>query len=154
MNNGLNQAVIKATGEIFKSVLDWSVQSSTPVEKPINASHQEVSVIISFVGTISGAITLKCSGKLATEIASQMLGMDVEEGSDDMKDAIGEMLNMVVGSAKTNYSTGQDPFKMSVPTIIIGEDYTVHIKANNGEKISLLGFKCQNNDMHIEVYLS
>jgi chemotaxis protein CheX len=82
-----------------------------------------------------------------------MLGMEVEEGSDDMKDAVGEMLNMVVGNAKTRYSSENNTFKVSVPTTIIGEDYTIHIKANASDKISLLNFNCNNDAMSIEVYL-
>ena len=152
MDTTLNQAVTKATEEIFDSMLGWSVKGKAPVEKPINVPSAETSVIISIVGNVSGAITFKCAKKLAGEIASGMLGMDVDEDSDDLKDAVGELLNMVVGSAKTGYSSA-DAFKISVPTTIMGEDYTVHIKANSGDKISLIDFDCDHSGFSIKVFL-
>jgi len=153
MDNAFNKSLIKATGEIFQSMAGAAVSCKPPVEKTIKDTTAETSVIITFVGSISGAVTLKCSKKFASMIASQMLGTDVEEGSEDMKDAIGELLNMIVGSAKAHYSSDGDPFKISVPTIIIGEDYTVHIKADPNDKVSLLDFSCNGDTMGIEVYL-
>lgn len=153
MDNTLNRSVIKAAGEIFSNYLGWDIKGRIPVERPINESYKEVSVIISFVGSISGAITMKCSKKLATEIASGMLGTEVEKDSDDMKDAVGELLNMIIGAAKNYYSSGVDPFKISVPTIVIGEDYVVHIKASNKDKISLLDFLCNQDGMSMEIFL-
>ncbi len=152
MDTTLNQAVIKATEDIFDSMLGWDVKGKAPVEKPINASSAETSVIISIVGNVSGAITLKCTKKLAGEIASGMLGMDVDEDSDDLKDAIGELLNMIVGTAKTRYSS-VDAFKVSVPTTIMGGDYAMHIKASSGDKISLIDFDCDHGGLSIEVFL-
>lgn len=153
MNNILNQSIIKATEEILDSVLGWGVKAGAPVEKMINSSSAETSVIISFLGSISGAFTLKCSTKLAGEMASAMLGMEVEAGSEDMKDAVGELLNMIVGAAKTRYSAEGDPFKVSIPTTIMGKDYTVHLKANSSDKISLIDFNCNHDSMSIEVFL-
>jgi len=153
MDNALNKSLIKATGEILQSMAGADVSCKPPIEKTIRDTTSETSVIITFVGSISGAITLKCSKKLASMIASQMLGMDVEEGSDDMKDAIGELLNMIVGTAKAHYSSDADPFKISIPTTIVGEDYTVHIKADPNDTISLLDFRCNGDTMGIEVYL-
>ncbi len=154
MDDALNQAVRIATEEVFETFLGWKITSAAPVESTINGTAAETSVIISFVGNLSGAFTLKCSTKLATEIASQMLGTDIEASSDDMKDAVAEMLNMIAGAAKTKYSSGSDTFKISVPTIIIGGDYTIHIKADSDDKISLLEFRYNNDDMVIEIFLA
>ena len=153
MDKNLNQAVIQATEEMFDSVVGWKVKSLPPVEETLNGSSAETSVIISFVGNISGAFVLKCTKACAVDIASQMLGMDVSDDSEDLKDAMGEMMNMIAGRAKTDYAEGNESFKISVPTTIVGEDYVVHIKANNGDAISSIGFKCQQHELSIEVYV-
>ena len=83
-----------------------------------------------------------------------MLGMEIDAASDDMKDAVGEMLNIIVGAAKTKYSPGNDTFKISIPTTIVGGDYTIHIKADKDDRISLLAFQCGDEDMAIEIFLA
>ena len=152
MDAALNQAVIKGSESVFESMLGWDVKGKEPVEMPINASSSETSVVISIVGNVSGAITFKCTKAFAKAIASTMVGAEVEDGSDDMKDAVGELLNMVVGTAKATYSS-DDAFKISLPTTIIGGDYTVHIKANSSDTTSLIDFACDKGAFSIEVYL-
>jgi len=153
MNQRLNQSVIAATTEMFSSMLGWDVESQPPVEQAINEPAAEVSALISFVGNPSGVMALKCSLGFATRIASQMLGMDIAADSDDMKDAVGEFLNMIIGRAKTQYSI-DEAFKISVPTLIIGEDYAVHISAKTSETVAALTFNYESDGMTIEVVLN
>ena len=154
MNQLLNKALEGATKEIFKSVLDWDVHNQSPVEKPIkDSAASETSVFISFVGELSGAITMKCANQFASLIASEMLGMPVEPGSDDMKDAVGELLNMIVGSTKTEYSSDSDPFKISIPTIIVGADYSIHIKAGPTDMVTQIDFDCSGQKMSFDIFL-
>jgi chemotaxis protein CheX len=145
--------LLKATEDIFESVIGESLKCKLPVERSLDNSVGETSVIISFVGSVSGAVTLKCSNTFASKIASQMLGMEVAAGSEEMKDAVGEMLNMIMGTAKSYYSSEGDPFKISIPTTVIGEDYSVHIKASPGDTVSYLDFSCNGDTMGLEVYL-
>ena len=154
MNQKLNESLTRATEDIFENALGWSVKSSPPKERPINESWAETSVIISFVGSISGALTLKCSKKLASHIATDMLGTKIEEGSDDMKDAVGELLNMIIGSTKLYFSSNGDPFKISVPTIIIGQEYSIHVNASQDENITQIDFDCDGDGMSIDIYLT
>jgi CheY-specific phosphatase CheX len=153
MDQRLNESVMAATKEMFSSMLGWDVECKPPIERPVNTTTAETSAIISFVGSPSGAFALKCTLGFASKIASQMLGMDVSVESDDLKDAVGEFLNMVVGRAKTIYST-DEVFKISVPTLVVGEDYALHIKANNGDTVSALEFRFENDGMSIEIVLN
>jgi len=157
MDQKLNQAVSDAAKEMFGSMLGWSVSCASPVARPLNGNGgtpgAEASAVISFVGNPSGAFALKCSRAFAAQIASQMLGMDVDEQSSDMTDAIGEFLNMIVGRAKALYATG-DPFKMSVPTLVIGGDYSLHIKASGAKTVSAIDVQYEGHTLSIEVVLN
>ena len=154
MNDVLNNAVIKATKDTFKAVIGCTILNDSPKEMGINGAQVDTSVIISFVGGISGAFTLRCSKEFGASMASQMLGVDIGPESDDMKDAVGELFNMIVGAIKTYYATDGDPFKISVPTTVIGEDYRVHIKAGPDTKVSLITFKCESGELSIEIFLN
>jgi chemotaxis protein CheX len=60
------------------------------------------------------------------KITSNMLGMECDEVNDDLNDAIGEIANMLGGSVKQVLSKGGLDVKLSIPTVISGEDYTVN----------------------------
>ena len=154
MDERLNNSMILATKETLSSVLGVDTVCSSPVEEVINTSGGETSVVIGFVGGISGAFTLKCSRELCVQIASDMLGEPVPLDSEDAKDAVGELFNMIVGTAKTHYGESNGSFRMSVPTTIIGEDYTVHVKANQSSTVSVLKFQVGGEVLHIEVYVN
>ena len=155
MNNRLNEAVVHATSDTFRDMLQAKIINSTPTQLPINHTNgicSETTVIISFVGEVSGALMLKCSKKVGSLIASRMLGMEVDAESDDMKDALGELLNIIMGSAKSYYSP-DNTFQMSVPTTIIGQNYSLYIKANAGNTVSFIPFKSGTANIGIEIYL-
>ena len=69
MNDDLLNAVRGAVGEIFQSVVGSEVRFSPPVELELNTRRYETSVVISFVGGLSGAFALRCSGATAARIA-------------------------------------------------------------------------------------
>ena len=152
MNQQLNQSVIKATEDIFQSMLGLQVQPGSPEEKPINEGTEETNVLISVMGEVSGAFTLKCSTQTATYLTGKMLGTEDEIDMEEIKDAAGELLNMIVGSAMTSYSVSGST-KMSVPTTIIGEDYSVHIKADPDDTVSFIPFKADEADLAIDVFV-
>src|SRR4030042_2672995 len=96
MNEKLNQAVIKSIEEIFQKMIGVVVKSNEPIQKVINDVKYDLNIVISIVGEFTGSITLKISKKLACFITSKMLGINVDIDSDDIKDAIGEFLNIVM----------------------------------------------------------
>ena len=152
MNERLNHAVINAIEEIFQTMLSVSVVSKIPIEKYINEEKYELNVVIGIFGELTGAITLKSSKKLANIIASKMLNNQVKDDSDDMKDAVGEFLNIVMGAIKRHYSSS-NPFDISVPTTIVGGDYLVYTKASKQDKVSVINFNYNGNSFCVEIYL-
>ena len=154
MNATLNDAIIKAATETIKTVIGCAVQNSPPVEQVINGQQVDTSVIITFVGDLSGAFTMRLSKEMGAELASKMLGVEIDPDSDDMKDAVGELLNMIIGASKLHLNPDSDPFKISVPTTIVGADYTVHIKANPDANVTLISFTCGGDEMSIEIFLN
>jgi chemotaxis protein CheX len=45
---------------------------------------------------------------------------------NDVMDAVAEVANMVVGSAKTSFEEVIGPIGMSIPTVIYGRNFVVH----------------------------
>jgi CheY-specific phosphatase CheX len=69
-------------------------------------------------------------------IASHMLGVQDDEAASHQCDAVGEICNMVAGSFKAKIPGIEDKCMLSVPTVIIGEDYELH-SLTVGERIDV-----------------
>jgi chemotaxis protein CheX len=82
--------------------------------------------MVGFAGTYSGVISIHCPVELALKITSNMLGIECDEVNEDLNDAVGEIANMLGGSVKQVLSKGGLDIKLSIPTVISGEDYTVN----------------------------
>ncbi|MBU8912584.1 MAG: chemotaxis protein CheX [Spirochaetales bacterium] len=154
MDKNLVRAVALATQTIFQDMIDWEmrVDGITTNKGPQNGAA-ELNAIITFNGTLSGAFILHCPEALSATIASEMLGTTCEVGSADTQDAIGELLNMIVGGVKNHYQNQADPFRISVPTIVAGTDFSVHVKVKSEDEVISFGFQHVGGDEHVGLRL-
>ena len=87
----------------------------------------QVTGVVGIAGAIRANFILQCSRESAVKLASQMLGIapDSEDSQKAACDALGEICNIVAGYFKAKVGLG-DACMLSVPTIIIGQDYHFH----------------------------
>jgi chemotaxis protein CheX len=123
--------VIDATREVFSTMVMMEVTDNFPLKEPVNRFKCSITGMVGFAGTYSGVISIHCPVALALKITSNMLGMECDEVNDDLNDAIGEIANMLGGSVKQVLSKGGLDVKLSIPTVISGEDYTVNSLSDN-----------------------
>ncbi len=123
--------VINATREVFSTMVMMEVVDSFPLKEPVSRFKCSITGMVGFAGTYSGVISIHCPVTLALKITSNMLGIDCDEVNEDLNDAIGEIANMLGGSVKQVLSKGGLDVKLSIPTVISGEDYTVNSLSDN-----------------------
>ncbi len=82
-----------------------------------------------FGGLLSGACVFKLSSKTALTVAARMTGFEFTEVDDTVKDAIGEVCNMLAGSWKGKVPELAANCGLSVPAVITGRDYNLHVQA-------------------------
>ena len=108
-----------------------------------------LSAIVGFGGKISGNISIHLSPDSACTLASNMLGMEIKEMDDIVADAMGEMVNMLAGGMKKYACRHEDLFKISVPSIIYGSDYSTH-SPKDSERL-LMGIKTGSSTYSIQL---
>ena len=118
--------VIDATREVFSTMVMMDVADDFPLKEPVSRFKCSITGMVGFAGTYSGVISIHCPVALALKITSSMLGLECDEVNEDLNDAIGEIANMLGGSVKQVLSKGGLDVKLSIPTVISGEDYTVN----------------------------
>jgi len=118
--------IIEATREVFSTMVMMDPKDDYPLKDPVRRFQCSITGMVGFAGTYSGVISIHCPVALALKITSNMLGMECDEVNEDLNDAIGEIANMLGGSVKQVLSKGGLDVKLSIPTVIAGEDYTVN----------------------------
>lgn len=79
--------------------------------------RHDVSGIIGFSGGVTGSVVIGLSTEVAVRLVAAFAGVEHSPDSADFADAIGELANMIAGSAKKNIGV---PANISVPTVIVG----------------------------------
>ncbi len=118
--------VISATQEVFSTMVMMDVADEFPLKEPVSRFKCSITGMVGFAGTYSGVISIHCPVDLALKITSNMLGIECDEINEDLNDAVGEIANMLGGCVKQVLSKGGLDVKLSIPTVISGEDYTVN----------------------------
>jgi chemotaxis protein CheX len=84
-------------------------------------AHGEISGVMNLSGDVEGFVAVTFSSQLARKIVCRMLRIQLgEETEDDMIDGVGEMVNMIAGSAKAELVHTKHSFKLSLPNVIVG----------------------------------
>jgi chemotaxis protein CheX len=124
-----------AAREVFSLMLGCELQSSS--EAPIEIL--DVTAMVGLAGSMCGLITLRCMSKSTAVMASHMLGIEAETGGAEALDAVGEVCNMVAGNFKNKIAGMGNGCKLSVPTVITGENYSLHsIGSDNKIEVRML----------------
>lgn len=116
-----------ATGckEVFSTMLMVELESEDVVYQKKVEINSNITSMIGLGGGLKGLLAVHCPSSVATKITSAFLGMDVEEIDDDVKDAIGEIANMVAGNLKVSYAAVDVNIELAIPTSIVGDSFYV-----------------------------
>ena len=112
--------------EVFHLMLGVECKriSASPSIEP-----ESVTAVVGFGGLLSGACVFRTGGSAALKIAAHMTGMEFTEIDDTVKDGIGEICNMLAGAWKGKVPHLAANCGLSVPAVITGRDYRLHVQA-------------------------
>jgi chemotaxis protein CheX len=124
----LESSLVRAMKEITSTMFNCTSEIVSPDQ--VDIIPPGLSAIVGFGGKISGYVAIHLSPACACTLASNLLGMSFSEMDDIVADAMGEMVNMLAGGLKKFASQNEDLFKISVPSIVYGMDYSTHAPKN------------------------
>jgi chemotaxis protein CheX len=112
--------------EVFQMMLGLACRRDP---SPALVEPESVTAVVGFGGLLSGACLFRSSGSAAIKIAAHMTGMEFEEVDDTVKDGIGEICNMLAGAWKGKVPDLAANCGLSIPAVITGRDYNLHVQA-------------------------
>lgn len=80
--------------------------------------HVDVSGAIRFSGDAKGSVTLGFSRQVALRVATAFAQTEVEDPAFDLEDALGEMVNIIAGGAKSHFDGVN--ISISLPKVTVG----------------------------------
>jgi chemotaxis protein CheX len=112
--------------EVFHMMLGavCSPTEEAPLEEP-----ETITAVVGFGGLLSGACVFRCGASAALGIAGRLTGMEFAELDDTVKDAIGEVCNMLAGTWKGRVPELSANCGLSIPAVITGSNYHIHVQA-------------------------
>ncbi len=123
MDDNVIPHLVKATREVFDSMVFMSVEPQPPVHGLGAQTAAHIVASVAFVGEHSGLVAFHSSSDTARQIAGAMLGMPAAQVSSEAPDAMGEIANMIAGGFRLALKSSGTDVAISVPTVITGSDF-------------------------------
>ena len=117
------ESLTAAGQEVFEMMVGIPLGPAEAATLPRVADY---TAMIGLAGDLCGVLSFRCGLGSAVQIAGRMLGTDERASEESIRDALGEICNMVAGSFKARLSDLADQCMLSVPTVVSGKDYQLH----------------------------
>ena len=125
MNVEFVNPFLSATINVIKTMAFTEIEYGKPYLKKDKVSCGDVSGIVGITGPPNGSMSLTFSSACIIEIVSNMLGETFQGITDDIKDAVGELSNMISGTARNELGNKGYSFKTSIPTVVSGPGHEI-----------------------------
>ncbi len=123
MDANLIAPFITSVQHVFSTMFQLPVEVGDPSIKNTNHCSHDVSAIIGMSGEFLGNVVLSMPTDTAIAVVALFTGEKLDTDSDDFADAVGEIINMICGSAKASFQ--RKNVSISVPSVVIGPNHRV-----------------------------
>lgn len=143
--------LIESIQEVFQTMMAMDIKHIPDLKTIPWPPEKQYTAVVGLGGEDSGGlIYIHCDEAFAIRSTNAMLGMDVSDDRDSIIDALGEIANMIGGNFK-NKVAGFDNYKLSLPSVIVGKDYSTY--APGGAQGRVLGFQCDESKFLVNLVL-
>ncbi len=125
MDAALVNPIIDATLKTLKTLAAIQANVQTPTAKSGPQAQGDVTGMIQFAGDVEGSVAVSYSAQCILHVVSQMFGEPMTELNDDVKDAVGEITNMICGQLNIALEGLGRNCKSSLATALSGSGHPI-----------------------------
>ncbi|MBB5020788.1 chemotaxis protein CheX [Desulfurispira natronophila] len=122
--NFINPFVL-STINVLASIIDTPLGREQLFLKEESNPTFDISAVIGIAGDVHGSVVLSFPREVALKLVSAFIGEEKTSIDDDVKDAVGELVNIISGGAKKELSASGVRFKISIPHVVVGHDHCI-----------------------------
>jgi chemotaxis protein CheX len=135
---------------VFKTMVQMEIKRTSLSLKKNDKVFGDITAIIGLAGTGSGNVVISFPAPLARILVAKMLGCETNTlNKADIKDGIGEIVNMVAGSAKSAFSDTKYKFSISLPTVVEGDPRNLEIGHKTNVPCIEVGFEAPDQSKFV-----
>ena len=143
---------LTAAIHVLKTMAGIDVRPGKPFLKKDDVAIGDVSAIIGITGEARGSMALVFSENCIKGIASSLLGEVFTQMNHEVRDAVGELTNMICGDARRRLSEEGLSLQSGIPTVVSGKDHSImHIA--DGPRLAV-PFETAHGSFMVEVAFS
>ncbi len=116
---------LKGTVNVISMMAMLTPIAGKPYLKKDKAAIGDISGVIGMTGHKRGSVVLSFSSAAICKIVGSMLGTEYTEMNDDVKDAVGELTNMISGDARRQLAEAGIMFEAGIPNIVTGPNHEI-----------------------------
>ncbi len=116
---------IQSTVEVLQTMVGIQPRRGTPRLKDSNHTSYDISGVIGLSGQVQGFVAVSFKEGVALEVVRAFLGETVDGLDEQVRDAVGELANMVAGGAKRALSDAGYDLRIAIPTVVVGHDHLI-----------------------------
>ncbi len=140
---------LSATINVIKTMAFVEAKPGKPYLKENSTASGDVSGIIGLTGDNEGTLSITFSQSCIEAILTNMLGEKVSGINDEVRDAVGEITNMISGDARRVLDDEGLKLSAAIPTVISGAHHVIsHI--SSGPTIAI-PFDTEHGPFTVEV---
>lgn len=150
MNADFINPFLESLLNVLKTMASTTLIPGKPALKKTSTAHGDVSGLIGMVGpNTKGSLSISFEESLALKVMFRMLGEAPDAVNDEVTDMVGEITNMVTGSAKNLLGDKGYDFDMATPVVVSGTNHSIsHL--SDGTKI-MIPFTSEDGNAVIEI---
>jgi len=119
--SSLEKYITESVLEVFATMIFIEITPGAPLTGRDDTIDSNLTSMIGLAGDLRGVLAVHCPEEAAKGITGAMLGMDLDKVDEDVKDAIGEITNMVAGGLKTALLSEGTEIELAIPTTAVGK---------------------------------
>ncbi len=140
---------IDATISVLETMASIKARPGEPYLKKAMLAKGEVTGVIGLTGEGSGTLSVSFTETSILSVVSNMFGEEMKEVNEEIRDAVGEITNIISGQARQKLEESGRSLKAAIPTVITGKNHTItHITPY---PVFAVDFSTDNGEFTIEV---
>ncbi len=152
MNVKFINPFLEGTISVLKTMAFVEPRAGKPYLKIDSLAKGDISGIIGLTGSATGSLALSFSEAAILKIVSNMLGENIKSMDSDIKDAVGEITNMISGVARKNLEADGFYIQAAIPTVVSGKNHSItHVM---GGPSLIIPFEIDDGSFVVDVCLA
>jgi chemotaxis protein CheX len=114
-----------ATLDVLRTMARIEPKRGEPRLKGQDDGSYDVSGVVGLTGQVQGFVSLSFRESAALHVVGCFVGEPVHAVDEHVKDAVGELANMVAGGAKRALAAAGYDLRISIPSVIVGRGHSI-----------------------------